>query len=300
MSGAVPSSDVEIDLGRWTHRVLSRWYIVVACVLVAIIIALIGAGGGKKEWTARAIVNEGQPYTSTNSPIAASLGTNPSAAGTLLKQDVVIKRVAGKVGLRPGQLKAAISTQPVGQPNAKVNFTPLVAVIVSGPWRTKVADAANRLAQQFVFLVSPYQRARLSAVQTLVNQEASQLKVLATREKVAVASYQQILKGPATTQNALATNLAIGLLNTIETRQSQLQSQHAEDVQTLAQVKKIEMPTTVTRAVATQTTAASKRAGLAVAIILGLIVGVLLAIASYAAWPVSPSGPEPPKPSASP
>ena len=48
MSGAVSSSDVEIDLGRWTHRVLSRWYIVVACVLVAIIIALIGAGGGKK------------------------------------------------------------------------------------------------------------------------------------------------------------------------------------------------------------------------------------------------------------
>jgi hypothetical protein len=297
VSGAVSSSDVEIDLGRWTHRILARWYIVAACVLVAIIIALLGAGGGKQEWTARAIVNEGQPYTSTNSPIAASLGTNPSAAGTLLKQDVVVKRVAGKVGLRPGQLKAAISTQPVGQPNAKVNFTPLVAVIVRGPWKTKVADAANRLAQQFVFLVSPYQRARLSAVQTLVNQEASQLKVLATREKVAVASYQQILKGPATTENALATNLAIGLLNTIETRQSQLQSQHAEDVQTLAQVKKIEMPTTVTRAVATQTTASSKRAGFAVAIILGLIVGLLLAIASYAAWPVSPSGSEPPKPS---
>ena len=56
-------------------------------------------------------------------------------------------------------------------------------------------------------------------------------------------------------------------------------------MQTLAQVKKIEMPTTVTRAVATQTTAASKRAGYAVAIILGLIVGVLLALLSYAAWP---------------
>jgi hypothetical protein len=44
----------------------------------------------------------------------------------------------------------------------------------------------------------------------------------------------------------------------------------------------------VTRAVATQTTAASKRAGYAVAIILGLIVGVLLALISYAAWPVKP------------
>ena len=45
-------------------------------------------------------------------------------------------------------------------------------------------------------LVSPYQRRACSAVQTLVNQEASQLEVLATREKVAVASYKQILKGP--------------------------------------------------------------------------------------------------------
>jgi hypothetical protein len=296
VSGAVPSPspDVEIDLGRWTRRIIARWYIVLACVIVAIVIALLGAGGGKKEWTARAIVNEGQPYTSTNSPIAASLGTNPSAAGTLLKQDVVVKFVAGKVGLRPAQLKAAISTQPVGQPNAKVNFTPLVAVIVSGPWKTKVADAANRLAQQFVLLVSPYQRARLSAVQTLVNQEASQLKVLAAREKVAVASYQQLVHGPGTTEHALATNLAIGLLNTIETRQSQLQAQHAEDVQTLAQIKKIEMPTTVTRAVATQTTAASKRAGYAVAIILGLIVGVLLALLSYAAWPEGPREQEAP------
>ncbi len=56
-------------------------------------------------------------------------------------------------------------------------------------------------------------------------------------------------------------------------------------MQTVAQIEKIEMPTVVTRAVATQTTAASKRAGYAVAILLGLIVGVLLALISYAAWP---------------
>ena len=68
VSPAVPSSaaDVEIDLGRWAHRVLARWYIVLACVIVAIVIALLGEGKGNKEWTARALVNQGQPYTSTN------------------------------------------------------------------------------------------------------------------------------------------------------------------------------------------------------------------------------------------
>ena len=194
MSPAVPSSDndVEIDLGRWAHRVLSRWYIVLACVIVAIVIALLGEGTGHKEWTARALVNQGQPYTSTNQPISASLGTNPSAAGTLLKQDIVIKFVAGKVGLRPGQLKPAISTQPVGAVNSKINSTPLVSVIVRGPWKTKVAPAANLLAQQLLKLTSTYQIGRLKQMQKQVSLEQHQLDDLAQRNTVAVDSYKAI------------------------------------------------------------------------------------------------------------
>jgi hypothetical protein len=294
VSGAVPpsptSSDVEIDLGRWAHRVLSRWYIVVACVIVAVVIAALGEGSGKKEWTARALVNQGQPYTSTNQPIAASLGTNPSAAGTLLKQDIVVKFVADKVALRPGQLKAAIATQPVGTVNAKTASTPLVAVIVRGPWKTKVAPAANLLAQQLVKLTSTYQRPRLKAVQLQLRLEKGQLDDLAQRNTDAVDAYKaiQASTGMTAIEKALALNSARGLLNTIGTRQSALQQQRTEDVQTVAQIVNIEMPTVVTRGVATQTTAASKRAGYAVAILLGAIVGVLLALLSYAAWPVKP------------
>jgi hypothetical protein len=288
VSGAVPSSDdVEIDLGRWAHRVVSRWYIVLACVIVAIVIAMLGEGTGHKEWTARALVNQGQPYTSTNQPIAASLGTNPSAAGTLVKQDLIIKFVADKVGLRPGQLKPAISTQPVGAVNSKINSTPLVSVIVRGPWKTRVAPAANLLAQQLLKVTGRYQIGRLKQMQKQVSLEQHQLDVLAQRNTVAVDNYKAIgaASGLTATERALALNSASGLLNTIETRQSTLQSQHTEDLQTVLQIQNIEMPTIVTRAVATQTTAVSKRAGYAVAIILGLIVGVLLALISYAAWP---------------
>jgi hypothetical protein len=285
----VPSSDndVQIDLGRWAQRVLSRWYIVLACVIVAIVIALLGEGKGHKEWTARALVNQGQPYTSTNQPISASLGTNPSAAGTLLKQDVVIKFVAGKVALRPGQLKAAISTQPVGAVNSKINSTPLVSVIVRGAWKTKVAPAANLLAQQLVKLTSTYQTPRLKAVQLQVRLEQGQLDDLAQRNTDAIDAYKaiQTATGLSPVEKELALVSASGLLNTIGTRQSALQAQRTEDVQTVAQIEKIEMPSVVTRAVATQTTAASKRAGYAVAILLGLIVGVVLALISYAAWP---------------
>jgi hypothetical protein len=239
------------------------------------------------EWTARALVNQGQPYTSTNQPISASLGTNPSAAGTLLKQDSPIKFVAAKVGLRPAQLKGAIATQPVGAVNSKINSTPLVSVLVRGPWRTRVAPAANLLAQQLVKLTSTYQAPRLKAVQLQVRLEQGQLDDLAKRNTEAIDNYKAIQASKSLTavEKALALTNASGLLNTIGTRQSALQQQHTEDVQTVAQIEKIEMPTVVTRAVATQTTAASKRAGYAVAILLGLIVGVLLALVSYAAWP---------------
>jgi hypothetical protein len=289
VSPAVPpsSSSVDIDLAAWATRVLSRWYIVLACVIVAVVIASLGANSGHKVWTARSLVNLGQPYTSSNTPIAASLGTNPSAAPTLLRQDFVVKLVAEKVDLRPGQLKPAISTQPVGQPNVKANYTPLVNVIVSGPWKNKVAPAANLLAQQLVKLTSGYQSQRLSAITTVVNQEAAQLKALAIRDKAALKTYQSLLGAKALSpfEKTLAINSAIGLLSSIETRQQVLAAQHAEDLQTVAQIKTIEYPTVVTRAVRVQTTAASKRAGYAVAILLGLIVGALLALLSYAAWP---------------
>jgi hypothetical protein len=290
VSPAVAPSDVDIDLARWGMRIVARWYIVLASVLVAVLIASLGTSSGHQVWTARALVNEGQPYTAVNGPIAASLGTNPSAASTLTKQDSVVKFVAAKVDLKPARLKAAISTQPVGQPNVKANYTPLVSIIVSGPWKTKVAPAANLLAQQFLGKIGTFQKGKLSSLQTLVNQEASQLITLGLRDKQATASYQNLIKstGLSPFEKALALNSATGLLNSIETRLQQLQAQHAQDLVSLAQVKYIESPTIVTRATATQTTAASKRAGYAVAILLGLIVGVLLALISYIAWPGKP------------
>jgi hypothetical protein len=291
VSPAVAPSDVDIDLGRWVGRIIARWYIVLACVVVALVIASLGTSSGHQVWTARALVNEGQPFSATNGPIAASLGTNPSAATTLTKQDSVVKFVAAKVGLKPARLKAAISTQPVGQPNVKANYTPLVSIIVSGPWKTKVAPAANLLAQQFLDKIGPFQKAKLIYLTTLTNQEAAQLITLSKRDKLATAVYVSLTKttsGLSLFEKQLALNSALNLLNSIESRQQLLQAQHAQDLQTLVQVKYIESPVIVVRATATQTTAASKRAGYAVAILLGLIVGVLLALLSYVAWPGKP------------
>jgi hypothetical protein len=160
-------------------------------------------------------------------------------------------------------------------------------VIVRGSWKTKVAPAANLLGQQLVKLTSTYQRPRLAAVQLQVKLENQQLEDLAKRNTDAIASYKAIQSASGLTQieKTLALQGASGLLNTIGTRQSALQEQRTQDVQTVQQIEKIEMPSVVTRAIATQTTAASKRAGYAVAVILGLIVGVLLALISYAAWP---------------
>jgi hypothetical protein len=284
----------EVDLRRWARRVLERWYIVLGCLVVALLIASLGVARGSREWTARALVNQGQPSTSTSQPISASLGMNPSAAGTLLKQDSVIELVATRLGLRAGQLGAAISTQPVGAVNTRTNSTPLVSVIVQGPWKTKVAPAANLLAQQLVTLTSTYQVPRLQAVQQQLKLEQGQLDDLAKRNMEAVGNYAAIQASTSLTgvQKALALTNASGLLNTIGTRQSALQLQRTQDVQIAAQIANIEMPTVVTRAVATETTAASKRSGYIVAILLGLIVGVLLAIISYAA-PLLRSAAEP-------
>jgi hypothetical protein len=293
VSPAVPS-DADVDLGKWAYRVVARWYIILACVIIAAVIASLGASSGHKVWTARALVNEGLPYTAAGAQITSSLGTNPSAAATIIKQDAIVKFVAGKVDLTPARLKAAISTAPVGQPNVKANYTPLVSIIVRGPWKAKVAPAANLLAGEFLKKITSFQRGKLKTLTAQTNSEAAQLKTLAQRDKQAIANYNTLTKqtGLSPFEKTLALNSAAGLLNSIETRIQQLQAQHSEDLLNLDQVKYIELSSLVARGVPVQSTAASKRAGYAVAIILGLLVGVLAALLSYTVFPARKREPQ--------
>ncbi len=255
MSPAVPSSsdDVEIDLGRWAHRVVARWYIVLACVIVADRDRDRSArAAGHQVWTARALVNQGQPYTSTNEPIAASLGTNPSAAATLLKQDIVVKFVAAKVGLQAGPAEGRDLDAARRPPQRRRRTTRR-----SSRDRARALEDEGRARREPARAAAPsrsrarYQRRASPRCTTAGRtQEAAARRRSRTRDKrrSTTTRADQVDGGLSPFEKALALNSAIGLLNSIETRQQQLQdAAHRRTSRRSSQIQDIEMPAIVTR-----------------------------------------------------
>jgi hypothetical protein len=283
--------DVEINLGRYARMVLRRWWIVLAAVVVAVIVAEVGAGGSTTTYQGRALLFMGQPYTENGVPITAALGANPATPGLLIHQPAVVQKAAAAAGLRPGQLSGHVSAQVVSSSITKTSFTPLVNIIVQGPWRDKVAPAANSFAQQVVALTSTYQGSRSKVLATLVKREQAEQAGLNAREKALLQSLNAVNHDKSLTplNRIIAGGPIQGAITNIGTRLGQLEDTLSSNQQLLAQVKGVEQGQIVTPAVSSSSSAAGGGAHLSIAVILGLVAGVILALLSYAVWPESRS-----------
>jgi hypothetical protein len=295
VSDPQPEGDgpIEISLGRYVHRVLARWYVVVACVILGAVVALAAGSSSSQTYSAKALIFLGLPYTPNGQPILSSPGSNPATPGILVNEPVVIATAAAKAGLRPGQLRGAVSTQVLSSAITKTNYTPFVDVIVRGPWRTKTQIASNAVAEQIVALNNGYQAAKYAALQSAIDGERAEQASLKQREAVALRNLQTLQSGQglSAVEKALAQQGVTSQLNSIQTRLGTLDDQLTTNLQSAAMVQYIERNRIVTRARATAVTASSRRASLGVALLLGLVLGVVLALASYLIWPARDARP---------
>jgi hypothetical protein len=283
--------DVEINLGRYARMVLRRWWIVLAAVVVAVVVAEVGAGGSSTTYQGKALIFMGQPYTYNGVPISTAPGANPATPGLLVHQPAVLHKAAAAAGLRPGQLNGHVSTQVVSSSITKTSFTPFVNVIVQGPWRDKVALAANSLAQQVIALTSPYQTSRASVLSAQVKREQAEQAGLVSRERTLLSNLNAVdhAKGLSALDRVLAETPIQGAITNIGTRLGQLEDTLSTNEQALAQVNGVEKGQVVTPAVSESQSAGGGGAHLSIAVLLGLVAGVILALLSYAVWPESRS-----------
>ena len=136
------ADDIEIPVGVYVGRVIRRWWIVLACALIAAVIALVaGRSDGKPVWSAKTLVSLGAPFSFNGGAITSSSGTNPNYVPAVIRQEAVVAAAATAAGLMPSQLRGHISSQPTGQPS-KLGYTPLVTITVQGPWSKAVTQAA--------------------------------------------------------------------------------------------------------------------------------------------------------------
>jgi uncharacterized protein involved in exopolysaccharide biosynthesis len=272
----LPELDAErdVDLRRHWQTVSTNWWLPLAGLAAGLVIGYLISLGGSQVYKAKATVYLGQPLSQGGVQVQ-SQNTNPSTVRQIVTAELTIRQVARKVGLRPGQLRGRVSTQAVTGNISRLGQNPLVSITVTGHLRGRVAAAANQLADRVVTsdALAGYTNEKIKNLQLEVDTEKSALAALDRNIK----AQQDALKnasGLSVTDRLILASQLNGFVQQRLTTVDQLTTNQ----QQLALAQKVEAPQITTGAVATKTTARSRRNTVLVAALIGLLLGVVAAL----------------------
>jgi hypothetical protein len=269
--------------------VAGRWWIVVAAIVVAVAIALAGSSSGRSTYRAQTLIALGTPYTATNgAPITTSFCTSPIAPATLIKQDEVRLAAERAAGLKAGALQGHASSQAVAGAVTKLNFTPAVNIIVQGPWQgDTTARASIALAEGVRDKCSSYANGRLTTTKNRLVRELKEQNTLNDRvgQAQTLLATVQADTSLSSTERAVTATVAANTLSNVVQRQNQLDQFIGEDQALVQQIQNVELTQIITRGHASKVTAGGKSGSVGVAVVLGALVGIALALLSYVVAP---------------
>lgn len=267
-------AEQEVDLGAYWRTLGARWWILFAAVVAGAVIGYLVSLGGGTLYRAKATIYLGQPLSPSGvGGQIQSVGSNPATVGQIAKAESTIQQVASKLDLPPGKLRGGVSTGTVAGALVKQGQTPLVTVSVRGPWREKTAQAANMIAGIVVTDVSGYVDGKISA---LKNQEEAQTQELATLAQRIDQLESAIANGKGLSD---AERIALtSVLGFAEERRGNLVAEQAQTRETLSVAENVERSRVLTKAAPTKVSARSHKSALAVGALIGLILGIAVAL----------------------
>jgi uncharacterized protein involved in exopolysaccharide biosynthesis len=267
-------AEQEVDFRRYGRLLALRWWLVAAGLLIGIVLGWAAAAGGGSVWTATALISLGQP-TSPGGVAVNYYTSNPRNINEIARSESAVKQAARVAGEPVSALRGNISTGTVGtgSTSGAGRAVPLLSLSVQGARPTKVAAAANELAQIVV------QRTTAPYVGVKIARLESQLTSLQQRIDVQTQTVTQLQQQAANKslspidRLSLVTQLngAVQYLGNLKDEQNAAQQQ-------LAFAKAVESATIVSQAAPEKTTARSRRTSMLVGALIGLILGGLAAI----------------------
>ncbi len=279
MSTPRPTPDLdaerEVDLGRWRTAIAARWWLPVAGLVAGAILGILASVGGAQVYRAQALISLGQPFSPTGSAPVNSFATNPRAVSEIVRSESALKQAAAAAGLRVGALRGKVSSGQVGAGtgNAARNV-PLVTVSVQGAKPTKVELAANELAKIVVDrTTAKYVGTKIKTFQLTLSSIQDQLNSL--KPRINALQGQVDASGVA----PLDKLVLLSALDNAQQRRGQLLDLQTVTQQQLALAETVESAQIIQPAAAAKTTARSRRNSLAIGALIGLIAGLVAAIA---------------------
>jgi uncharacterized membrane protein YoaK (UPF0700 family) len=264
----------EVDLRRHWNTIATHWWLPLAGLAAGIVIGYLISLGGSQVYQARSVIYLGQPLSQSGVQVQ-SQATNPSTVRQIVTAPATIGAVAREVGLKPSQLSGHVSTQAVTGNITRLGQNPLVSIAVTGHLRAKVAAAANALARRVVDseALAGYSKVKIENLTRLVDSEEAALATGETSTKTLQTALQNG-SGLSTAERLIL----LGQLNGLIQQRLSVVDQLTTNQQQLALAQDVEAPKITTRAVATKTTARSRRNTVLVAALIGLILGAIGAL----------------------
>ena len=271
-----PDLDAErdVDLRRHWETITSHWWLPLAGLATGLVLGYLISLGGAQVYKAKAVIYLGQPLSQGGVQVQ-SQATNPATVRQFVTAEATIDAVARKVGLKASQLRGHIATQAVTGNITRLGQNPLVSITVTGRFRGKVAAAANALAKTVVEsnALAGYSKTKIQSLNLQVESEKGALTALDRNIKAQQDALDRA-SGLSTTDRLILLSQLNGLLQQRLTTVDQLTTNQ----QQLALANDVEAPQLQTRAVATKTTARSRRNTVLVAGLIGLLLGAIAAL----------------------
>lgn len=267
----VVDDEREVDVGRYFDTLVARWWLPVLGLIAGVVLGYLISVSSKDVWRAQATVYAGSPYA-LNTPITNALPTNQSTITRIVKSEEAIEQVSRDAGMTRKKLRDGIATQRLPSGLGRLVPSQLYVVSVTGDERGPTQRATRLLADRVVAGVGGYARRKIAALERQRSSLDTQLKAVDTQVR---ETQEQLQRGGLSNVERLV--LVTGL-QVAEQRRGTIEQDRTETLQFLALATEVELPQVLDRAVAVKTTARSTRNTIAIAGLLGLLLGIFAAL----------------------
>jgi len=274
-----PDAEREVDLrSAWT-RITARWWLPVAGLVIGAVLGVLVSVGGGEVFRATTLLYLGQPFTTSGGGQIQSLATNPKTVNRIIHSEAALRRASAASGLTVGQLRGNVSSQAIVTAGQAKNVSPLVEITVDAPTADQAEKAADSLAESVVGVVSIYVDEKIKLLNKQIVASNTELEDIDARVSRAVKQQQDVIadKSISATDKLIVISSINNTISFSEQRRGTVQQELFQNQQLLSLAENVEVSRVVQPAVASQTTATSRRNAAAIGGLIGLLLGALAA-----------------------
>jgi hypothetical protein len=278
----------EVRVTEYARRAAKRWYVIVFAVVAAVLLVFLhGVSAATKQSAASASVYLGQPFGPGGSSVLAGTPlSNPTISITYVTAPQQINAAAKAAGIDHRNLRSHVSVIASGGAGTGTKAVtgggpPTITITVEGPWtKQKVQTASNTLAQALIAFANRYTTLKAKLIAHRIAVEEAQIKTFTEAEQQAQKNIAAIDNSTAPPLDKVAAESPF--VSDLETAAAQIGSLTeglTNDQVSLVAAHDIESASFISRATGHGVSAATRRHSLIIAAIIGLIVGIGLALA---------------------